>query len=652
MRFYLRPGLAFVLLATACICSAQEDDRFTDHGVAAEVTRSYGATATVDGDGRRVVLVWLSGVGDLLVIDAETGTTWQLQIPAPRGGNFAVLHSRRDMFYTHIGPWNRPGSLVEFNPRTMEFTFVGETAGTYAMAFHEDRDGLLWAALYPNAQLVSYNPDTRELVDHGCLNEENWPQYPRPGVARDEAGWVYTGIGFTRVQVMGYNPADGEVRRYIPEDERAQARDSDGWYGSGRVFLGRDGQVYATAPGWGWHRMLAGEATPLETDEPPVERAPDRAGTWSALFREFPDGSSIVGRPGLSVENRTLTMRDADGTERRVNFDYEAPGARIGNVVMGPDGALYGTTGGPWRVYRFDAETGEFTNHPRYSAGGHWNAWAVQRGELYGAFYPWGRLALFDVTQPWTEGVEEGIRPGESDPRYLYPHTDERVRSHLYRPHVLVAHPDGRHLVLGGTPDYGHTGGGLLIYDLDADEFTVLTHEDMHPHQSTMALVALRDGNLVGGTTVAPGTGGERLAQAAELYLFDWERRAVVWREALTGWAFVDLLLAPDGLVYALDTNATLLVFDPVAREVLHRESLAEYGRLAGGQAPRVMTLDPEGAICVLFQHAIVRLVPGSLEHRKLADSPVQISTGIALHEGRVWFSSGPRLWSYRLPGH
>ena len=42
---------------------------------------------------------------------------------------------------------------------------------------------------------------------------------------------------------------------------------------------------------------------------------------------------------------------------------------------------------------------------------------------------------------------------------------------------------------------------------------------------------------------------GERLAEAAELYLFDWERREVVWGEApLTGRpAIVDLLLGPDG---------------------------------------------------------------------------------------------------------
>jgi hypothetical protein len=135
-------------------------------------------------------------------------------------------------------------------------------------------------------------------------------------------------------------------------------------------------------------------------------------------------------------------------------------------------------------------------------------------------------------------------------------------------------------MVIGGTPGYGRTGGGLFIYDLETDEATILTHEEMLENLSTCSLVALPDGNLVGGTTTAPGTGGMRLAPEAELYIFDWERREVIWREAILPGraALSDLIVADDGLVYGIASDSTLFVFDPEARELVHEESLADYG--------------------------------------------------------------------------
>ena len=269
-----------------------------------------------------------------------------------------------------------------------------------------------------------------------------------------------------------------------------------------------------------------------------------------------------------------------------------------------------------------------------------------QRGRLYAGWYPFGGLWEYDPAQPWTYGTEVWDEK-KANPRLL-----KLARPHIDRPHVLLAHPDGRHLVMGGTPDYGHTGGGLLIYDVETEEAVVLTHEDLLLHQSTQALIALPDGNLVGGTTAAPGTGGERRAEAAELYVFDWERREVVWREALlTGWpSLVDLLLGPDGLVYALASDARLFVFDPAAREIVHTASLAQYGLPAPSQCPRLTALGPDGLIHMLFLEALVTLTPGTFEHAKSADLPLKAFGGMVLREGRLYFTSGPRVWSWRLP--
>jgi hypothetical protein len=72
--------------------------------------------------------------------------------------------------------------------------------------------------------------------------------------------------------------------------------------------------------------------------------------------------------------------------------------------------------------------------------------------------------------------------------------------------------------------------------------------------------------------------------------------------------------------------------------------------RPAGSQSPRFMTLAPDGSIYALFREAIIRIEPGTFEHEKIADSPVQIGAGVALLDGRLYFGSGSRLWSYELP--
>ena len=623
-------GLLFsMFLATDA--TAQAPGEFIDHGVGAQASRARGVTATVDGDENRVVLVWMSdhrGTTSKLIIDADSGETEQIEFE--RGGHdspFSVLHSTRNLWYSQFA--NR---FYEFDPATRSFSFIEETpepGRPGAMSMHEDSDGVIWSGLFPNANLLSFNPDTRELVDHGRMNEETWNQYLR-SMAVDQAGWVYAGIGRTHAQVAGYNPATGEMRTFIPDDQRQP--------GAGEVRLGVDGNVYALATrGWGWHQLHAGEATPI--DEMPVARAPMRTGSQEAVFRGFPDGSRIA---ELDIPDRILVIEEADGTQRRVEFDYESEGSSIYTMTLAPDDAIYGSTGHPLRVWRFDIESGELTHEGFMGQMGHHNQMITMSDLVYAGNYSAGTLHEFDVTRPWAPGAEEDSNPITLD----------TARPDIIRPHVLLAHPDGRHVLMGGTPAYGHTGGGLMIYDTEARESTVIPHTELVEYQAPTSLVALPNGDLVGGTTTAPGTGGQRIADEAELFTFDWESRQVTWSEViLPGVARInELILAPDGLVYGVATDATLFVFDPETRQIVHTESLSEYGGPAGSQAPRSMVLGPDGSIYMLFRQAILELTPGTFEHRKLADTPVTVSAGVVLHDGRLYFSSTSRLWSYQLP--
>jgi sugar lactone lactonase YvrE len=604
---------------------------FMDHGVAAPVSRSRGAAATVDGEGNRVVLIWLADYRScrtLLVVDVATGEAEQLEVPVTEAGSpFSILLSSDNKWYSLFS-----SRFLQFDPASRQFTFVGDTPNGMAMGTCEDSEGTVWFGMYPNANLISFDPKTKELTDHGSINKEDWPQYPNY-MTRDSEGWIYMGIGSTRVQVVAYNPETKETRSLIPEDQRPQG--SGAYY----VYRGLDGKAYITVKGWGDYVALGGVATPWEGEMP--KAAPMKRGYQDTVLRGFPDGSQLA---KLDVPGRQMTVREVDGTERVVNFDYESDGPGILSVCEGPDGAIYGSTGHPLRVYRYDPATGELSNHGLGDMNGHFNAMVTQRDRLYGVMYGYGILYEYDVRQPWADTDKENPNPREL------------IRSNpdINRPHVLLACPDGRHVIMGGTPDYGLTGGGLHIYDLQEGKGTIIPHTELVLNHSPNCLVTLPDGNLLGGTTTMPGTGGRQLATEAELFIFDWAQRKVVWHEVpMPGKSIImDLILAPSGLVYGVMLDASMFVFDPATRQIVHREPLqGKYGRIGGSQAPRVMALGADGKIYMLFRNCIVRLDPESYTHEKVDDLPVTSVAGVALVKGRLYFTSESHLCSYGLPG-
>ena len=82
---------------------------FYDHGVATPISNHRGTVATVDGDGRNVVLLWLMdhrGCYALLLIDAETGKAEQNPQPFHVGDTpFASVLSTRNKFYTQFNSY-------------------------------------------------------------------------------------------------------------------------------------------------------------------------------------------------------------------------------------------------------------------------------------------------------------------------------------------------------------------------------------------------------------------------------------------------------------------------------------------------------------------------------------------------------------------
>lgn len=253
-RIYFASSGRLMSIANPAPGNPVNQDGIMNHGAPVQASENRGMTVAVDGAGNRRLLIWLmnGGTDQMLTIDVDTGETLLIPVEPFAGDNaFSVWHSKRGFFYSHYG-----SHFYEFDPKTLCFTFAARTAGRCAMSMHEDKQGIIWAALYPGAGLVSFNPVTRELTDHGSVHKEAWGQYTSY-MASDDAGWIYVGIGNTLGQLVGYNPGTGEHRDYVLQQDRRQ--------GVGHPFSATDGKVYATAPNWSAHEMFAGEATPIES---------------------------------------------------------------------------------------------------------------------------------------------------------------------------------------------------------------------------------------------------------------------------------------------------------------------------------------------------------------------------------------------------
>ncbi|MGQ9733312.1 MAG: hypothetical protein ACUVX8_18805, partial [Candidatus Zipacnadales bacterium] len=223
----------------------------------------------------------------------------------------------------------------------------------------------------------------------------------------------------------------------------------------------------------------------------------------------------------------------------------------------------------------------------------------------------------------------------------------------INRPHDLLPHPDGKTLVLAGTPAYGYTGGGLLFWDRETKTQVVLEHTDILPNQATMSLVALAERKLLGGSTTAPGTGGEKLAREAELYILDMESKRVEWHEAVFPGvqSYTDLCMAANGMVYGVADQVRFFVFDPATRRIVHEEDLAKsHGPTTSQQGPRVFIKAPDDTVYILFRKGIGRINPLTYEITLLAESPVPIGPGGDILNGRIYFGSGSHVYSWAVP--
>ena len=168
-----------------------------------------------------------------------------------------------------------------------------------------------------------------------------------------------------------------------------------------------------------------------------------------------------------------------------------------------------------------------------------------------------------------------------------------------------------------------------------------------------MSLAALPNGKLLGGSTTAAGTGGEQIAEQAELYIMDMTSKKVEWHEAVFPGVqgYTDMCPGPDGLIYGFADRRIFFAFDPATRKVIHQADYQdEYGHTTSQQGPRVFVTSPDGVIYVLFVKGIAKIDQSTHKVSMISESPLSITGGGDYLAGRIYFYHGSHVYSYQLP--
>ncbi len=592
--------------------------QLTDHGAPVRRAESRGIVATQDKNGRNVVIACsmdLSPRGWVLITDLDTGETEQLWLPEEAGNQptYAVLLSSRGRFYTTSGPW-----ILELDLEQRKWTACVKPAEVpLYLSFTEGRDGTIYAGSYAGCHVVSLNPDTGEAADLGAMDP---PEDYLSRLATDDQGWIYCGIGVARYNLVALNLETGERRQLVDEAQRKT--------GGCVVTSGADGKAYGIIESQ--HYVLYnGEKTPLPEGQTPPPESTGYMG-WGGLLSRLPDGRAVN---AYDMSGQWLNVHGPGPDEdKRLTFAYDTVGAYLRFVNTGPGGKVWGSSGHPAWAFTYDPKTDE-TEVLGFARS--WQATDWLGDKVYSAEYSGGLLSVFDSSRPWTGESKEP----DANPRILGEYAPD-----INQPYAALVHPDRRHVLMSGWPGYGSIGGGLLIYDTETGESRLLKHTELAQDQSTYALAALPNGDIIAGSNISGGHGTKPVAEEGMLYILDWATRAVSYRTVpIPGSAGVnELAVGDDGLVYGLAVPATFFVFDPVAKQVIHTQDLSDYGYLPY----HAMTKGPDGKLYVALTKSLLRITPGTYQVEKLADAPVDISGGCAVVAGRLYFVSGSHLWS------
>ncbi|NWF92526.1 MAG: hypothetical protein HXY46_06385 [Syntrophaceae bacterium] len=546
----------------------------------------------------------------LLALNPDTGQMRQFNGPLSSemgSWGFTVDHENR----IYLGSYYH-AHLLRFDPKTEQWDDLGQPGGekeSFICALTTAPDGKIWGGTYPSTNLFSFDPKTGKSENFGRTDPDQFYCYPTAG----DDGMVYCAIQFAKRDIVLFDP-EKKTRTSLlsPEDRK-----------SGRVSLvkGKDGKIYAQLlPPGRWYRIEGAGLMEVSGKEVP-----------------FPEKGLPDGRQFSLVDDRFLRIRNPFTKEERdFPIQYNASGAYIFVVGLGPDGRIYGSSMLPLRLFVYDPKDGSLINLGKVPhANGEIYSMAPLGGKLFFCSYPGARLSVYDPGKPLRPGSREDANPKDLGP----------LGGEQDRPRAMIAGPHEK-IYIGSYPDYGLLGGGLTVYDPRREERRGYRH--VVENQSIACLAYIEKLDLIGaGSSVRGGGGTRAVEKEAKLMLWDPKEEKKVFEIIPVAGAKTILSLATtlDGMLYGITDNEKAFAFDPEKREVIKVMDLefkepAEISLLPG----------PEGKLYGLSKEAIFSIDPANHQISLLAKPPVPIDEGMAILGRKIYFGSGSNLWEFEIP--
>jgi hypothetical protein len=543
---------------------------------------------------------------DIVATDPLTGKTDIFPSPLPSEiGAWAMALGADGQVYVGTLP---TAHVLRLDWKQKALVDMGRPSETeqyiWQLALGADRK--LYGCTYPGAKLVRFDPATGKGEDLGRMDPTEL--YART-VAADDKGFVYTGIGMATRHLVAYEIATGEHRDILPPDLAGD--------GSCSVSRGSDGVVYGGA-GVQHLRLEGWQAVPIPAEE--VRGEPPLA---------LADGRTV------GYDGRTVSVTDPKtGQTERHDTGYVGKSQSLFRIGLGPDGKLYGSTAMPIHFLAADPDSDRWEELGQ-PGGGEFYSFLAYKDVLIGAAYSGNApLMVYRPGKPWAPDTKPSGNP------WLIHYDGENPG---WRPMAMVAGPDYK-VYIGAVSGYGLLGGPLCV--LDPATGAVEQYLHLVADQSVVALAALPEGLIVGGTTIGGGGGSHPTQTEAKLFLWDPVKRQKLFETVpVSGEGAVGALaVGKDGLVYGV-AGATLFVFDPKERKIIDS---APHG--VGSVVYNAIFPGPEGNLYGLASDGIFTIDPATRRPKILANYPGGIHGGYAIRGREVYFTSGPQIVSYTLP--
>jgi hypothetical protein len=285
---------------------------------------------------------------------------------------------------------------------------------------------------------------------------------------------------------------------------------------------------------------------------------------------------------------------------------------------VGPDGKLYGGAYQSTLLYSYDPKAGKSKvlgdHHPGWS--GETYSFAIRKNELVCASYTNGAIVLYDPHKPWKCELKKMVNP----------HFAGFLGQLVYRPFRTVVDEQGK-IWSAGAAGWGTTGGGVAYIDPDTGK------------TESTAL-----GDLPWDTILIPGN-RLLLCSGSRLRWWDCNTNKILAETA-----------TPMTLSYAavLGNGSSARVFVGGDNNLIEAD-VDKPGELKiikhySSPVPICRVVAYNGMIVVGGANGFAKLDPDTGEWNHFCNHPFEMTFGMAVTDGRVYFHSGTNLMSVALP--